>query len=74
MGIFGNVEDAIILHVRPLADLYVVHVPTDNRIEPDARMCAYLNLAYHLCAFFNEHSFVEPGLVRNTRKKRYITF
>src|SRR5690606_35621395 len=40
-----DVNDAVILNIRPRADAYVIHVASENRSVPDARMFADNDIA-----------------------------
>src|SRR3989304_4647754 len=61
VGVLCDVQGAVVLDVCPLADAYVVDVTAHDRVEPDARAGAYLDVAYNLGAIFYERALIYPG-------------
>jgi hypothetical protein len=45
MGIVGDMEHTEVLHVGPVTDPDVVHVPANDGMEPDAAMLAEHDIA-----------------------------
>lgn len=54
----GDVDDRPVLYVRARADAYVEDVATHDRVEPDGRLLADLDIADHLRARFDESTGV----------------
>ena len=61
MAVAGDVQDGCVLDVRVFADANVINIPADDRVKPDARVLANLNVAYNLGALFNKCTFPELG-------------
>src|SRR5262245_48776198 len=53
----GDVNDAVVLNVAAMADLYGIDIAAQDTVKPHARMLADLYIPDNLCAFFDKCSF-----------------
>src|SRR5712692_10703520 len=54
----ARVQDAVVLHVRAIADANVEHVAADDAAEPDGRLLAHVHIADYLRTFSDECRWV----------------